>query len=56
MVDGMAGESEIRVDQRWRVAIYGDVLSMEHAKARVLCQIDSMVCTNQAFYYQSTGS
>ena len=43
MVDGMTGESEMRVDQRWRVAIYGDILSAEHAKARVLIQIDQLV-------------
>ncbi|EHK22412.1 uncharacterized protein TRIVIDRAFT_29065 [Trichoderma virens Gv29-8] len=41
MVDGMLGDSEMRMDQRWRVAIYGDILSSEHAKARVLIQIDS---------------
>jgi hypothetical protein len=43
MVDGMTGESEMRMDQRWRVAIYGDTLSSEHAKARVLIHIDSLV-------------
>ncbi|OTA00452.1 hypothetical protein A9Z42_0001330 [Trichoderma parareesei] len=41
VVDGMLGDSEMRMDQRWRVAIYGDLLSSEHAKARVLIQIDS---------------
>lgn len=43
MVDGMSGDSEMRMDQRWRVAIYGDILSSEHAKARVLIQIDTLV-------------
>lgn len=43
MVDGMLGDSEMRMDQRWRVAIYGDILSSEHAKARVLIQIDTLV-------------
>lgn len=43
MVDGMLGDSEMRMDQRWRVAIYGDILSSEHAKARVLVQIDTLV-------------
>lgn len=43
MVDGMTGEAEMRMDQRWRVAIYGDILSSEHAKARVLIHIDTLV-------------
>lgn len=43
MVDGMTGDAEMRMDQRWRVAIYGDILSSEHAKARVLINIDSWV-------------
>ncbi|KAG5984340.1 hypothetical protein E4U55_005225 [Claviceps digitariae] len=43
MVDGMTGDSEMRVDQRWRVAIYGDILSSEHAKARVLIHIDTLL-------------
>jgi hypothetical protein len=43
MVDGMTGDAEMRVDQRWRVAIYGDILSSEHAKARVLLLIDRWV-------------
>ena len=48
MVDGMTGDSEMRMDQRWRVAIYGDVLSSEHAKARVLIHIDTLVCAMQS--------
>ena len=43
IVDGLNGDSEIRRDQRWRVAIYGDILSSEHAKTRVLIHIDQMV-------------
>ncbi|KAK2606081.1 hypothetical protein QQS21_003476 [Conoideocrella luteorostrata] len=43
MVDGMSGDSEMRMDQRWRVAIYGDILSSEHAKARVLIHIDTLL-------------
>lgn len=43
MVDGMTGEAEMRMDQRWRVAIYGDILSSEHAKARVLIHIDTLL-------------
>lgn len=30
-------------DQRWRVAIYGDMESAEHAKTRVLIFIDRLV-------------
>lgn len=30
-------------DQRWRVAIYGDMESTEHAKTRVLIFIDRLV-------------
>lgn len=30
-------------DQRWRVAIYGDMESTEHAKTRVLIFIDKLV-------------
>ncbi|KAG6316794.1 hypothetical protein E4U44_000461 [Claviceps purpurea] len=43
VVDGMTGDSEMRMDQRWRVAIYGDILSSEHAKARVLIHIDTLL-------------
>lgn len=43
IVDGLNGDTELRRDQRWRVAIYGDMLSSEHAKTRVLIQIDRMV-------------
>lgn len=45
VVDGMTGDAELRMDQRWRVAIYGDILSSEHAKARVLIHIDTLVPT-----------
>ncbi|KAJ4270055.1 hypothetical protein NW762_001728 [Fusarium torreyae] len=43
VVDGMTGDAELRMDQRWRVAIYGDILSSEHAKARVLIHIDTLL-------------
>lgn len=43
LVDGVNGDVEIRRDQRWRVAIYGDILSSEHAKTRVLVSIDQWV-------------
>jgi hypothetical protein len=32
------------LDQRLRVAIYGDMESSEHAKTRVLIMIDQIVC------------
>lgn len=43
LVDGVNGDVEIRRDQRWRVAIYGDILSSEHAKTRILVSIDQWV-------------
>jgi hypothetical protein len=43
LVDGLNGDAELRRDQRWRVAIYGDYLSSEHAKTRVLIHIDRLV-------------
>ncbi len=43
IVDGLNGDTELRRDERWRVAIYGDILSSEHAKTRVLIHIDQMV-------------
>ncbi|KAK0714648.1 hypothetical protein B0H67DRAFT_488856 [Lasiosphaeris hirsuta] len=43
VVDGLNGDVEIRRDQRWRVAIYGDVMSSEHAKTRVLIHIDQLL-------------
>lgn len=43
LADGLNGDSEVRRDQRWRLAIYGDHLSSEHAKTRLLIHIDQMV-------------
>ncbi|EEY14636.1 KH domain-containing protein [Verticillium alfalfae VaMs.102] len=43
VVDGMTGDAEMRRDQRWRVAIYGDILSVDHAKTRVLIHIDTLL-------------
>ena len=37
------GSPEISLDQRLRVAIYGDTESVEHAKTRVLIMIDQIV-------------
>ncbi len=44
VVAALDGDDELRRDQRWRVAIYGDYLSSEHAKTRVLIHIDQLVC------------
>lgn len=41
--DGLNGGLSMRRDQRWRVAIYGDHISAEHAKSRVLIKIDQLV-------------
>ncbi|KAI6254315.1 hypothetical protein MCOR27_005841 [Pyricularia oryzae] len=43
LADGLNGDSEVRRDQRWRLAIYGDHLSSEHAKTRLLIHIDQML-------------
>jgi hypothetical protein len=36
--------AESGLDSRFRVAIYGDIESAEHAKTRVLIMIDQIVC------------
>lgn len=57
LVDGVNGDVEIRRDQRWRVAIYGDILSSEHAKTRVLISIDQWVRSRvNIFSEQRTGA
>lgn len=43
MVDGLNGDVEVIRDQRWRVAVYGDIESSEHAKTQVLIFIDKLV-------------
>lgn len=45
MVDGLNGDVEVIRDQRWRVAVYGDIESSEHAKTQVLIFIDKLVCS-----------
>lgn len=42
--------SDNGLDQRFRVAIYGDMESCEHAKTRVLIMIDQIVC-----YFRTKG-
>ena len=41
--DQLNGNGDAGRDQRWRVAIYGDMESAEHAKTRVLIYIDKLV-------------
>jgi hypothetical protein len=41
--DGLNGNGDAGRDQRWRIAIYGDMESAEHAKTRVLIFIDRLV-------------
>ena len=40
---GIDGTVDTSKDQRWRVAIYGDMESTEHAKTRILIYIDRLV-------------
>lgn len=40
---GIDGTVDTGKDQRWRVALYGDTESVEHAKTRVLIYIDKLV-------------
>ncbi|KAI0020573.1 hypothetical protein F4780DRAFT_770677 [Xylariomycetidae sp. FL0641] len=42
-VDGLNGDVEVIRDQRWRVAVYGDIESTEHAKTQVLIFIDKLL-------------
>lgn len=39
-----SGGVETGLDQRYRVNIFGDMESVEHAKTRVLMMIDQIVC------------
>lgn len=43
MTDGLNGDVDVIRDQRWRVAIYGDVEPADHAKTQVLIYIDKLV-------------
>ncbi|ETS83735.1 hypothetical protein PFICI_05611 [Pestalotiopsis fici W106-1] len=43
MMDVLNGDVEVIRDQRWRVAIYGDAESSEHAKTQVLIFIDKLL-------------
>ncbi|RYO75678.1 hypothetical protein DL766_007690 [Monosporascus sp. MC13-8B] len=41
--DGLNGDAEVIQDSRWRVAVYGDIESSEHAKTHVLIFIDKLL-------------
>jgi hypothetical protein len=47
--EGLNGNGDAGRDQRWRVAIYGDMESAEHAKTRVLILIDRLVRIDPSF-------
>jgi hypothetical protein len=47
--DGVNRAGEAGRDQRWRVAIYGDMESAEHAKTRILIFIDRLVSDTRVF-------
>ncbi|KAJ8122928.1 hypothetical protein ONZ43_g1000 [Nemania bipapillata] len=54
-VDGLNGDVEVIRDQRWRVAIYGDIESTEHAKTQVLIFIDKLLGREvDRFHFEST--
>lgn len=42
-VQSLTTNGDAGQDQRWRVAIYGDMESAEHAKTRLLVFIDKLV-------------
>lgn len=43
MAAGINGDADLSSDSRWRIAIYGDVESAEHAKTRILVIIDKLL-------------
>ncbi|KAF7872352.1 hypothetical protein EAF04_003274 [Stromatinia cepivora] len=43
LTDGLSSNGEAGRDQRWRVAVYGDMESAEHGKTRVLVYIDRLL-------------
>lgn len=43
MGTGINGDVDVGSDSRWRIAIYGDMESAEHAKTRILIYIDKLV-------------
>jgi len=51
--EGLNTNGDAGRDQRWRVAIYGDMESAEHAKTRVLIFIDRLVSKILHIYPES---
>ncbi|KAG4437576.1 hypothetical protein IFR05_006963 [Cadophora sp. M221] len=43
LADGQNASGEAGRDQRWRIAVYGDMESAEHAKTRILIFIDRLL-------------
>ncbi|KAA8571884.1 hypothetical protein EYC84_001837 [Monilinia fructicola] len=43
LTDGLSSNGEAGRDQRWRVAVYGDMESAEHGKTRILIYIDKLL-------------
>lgn len=44
LADGLSSNGDAGRDQRWRIAVYGDMESAEHGKTRILVYIDRLVC------------
>lgn len=44
---GLNSNGDAGRDQRWRIAVYGDMESAEHAKTRILVFIDRLVGLSQ---------
>ena len=51
--ESLSGNGEVGRDQRWRIAIYGDMESAEHAKTRVLIFIDRLVSPGISFWFDN---
>ncbi|KAK6606246.1 KH domain-containing protein [Botrytis cinerea] len=43
LADGLSSNGEAGRDQRWRIAVYGDMESAEHGKTRILVYIDRLL-------------
>lgn len=50
VVSSYAHFTETGLDNRFRISIYSDVESAEHAKTRVLIMIDQIVCSISCLY------
>jgi len=54
--NGFNGTLDNNTDQRFRIAIYGDMESSDHAKTRTLIMIDQIVSGNSSLSYLQTYS